>query len=122
MNINEKLNALLADPAFYEEGKDVASVEDFVKLLHGHDITVTEEEADAVLAQLGMLIAQQNGELSEEELGMVAGGYAEIIIGASSVMIKSVAASTVFATGLGLAVGIAAVAGACYLAKRKGWI
>jgi len=122
MDINEKLNALLADPAFYQEGKDVTSVEDFVELLKKHDVELTVEEADAVLAQLGMLIAQQNGELSEDDLDNVAGGIVKILIGGLAVTVKGAAAGAVLGAGLGIAVGVAAVAGACWLAKKKGWI
>ena len=122
MDINEKLNALLADPAFYEEGKNVASVEDFVELLRKHDVELTVEEADAVLAQLGMLIEQQNGELSEDDLEGVSGGIAKLIIGGLAVTIRGAAAGAVFGAGLGVAVGVAAVAGACWYAKKKGWI
>ena len=123
MNINEKLNVLLADPAFYQEGKDVASVEDFMELLRKHDVELTAEEADAVLTQLGMLIAQQNSEeLSEDDLDNVAGGLIKLVIGGIAVTVKSAAAGAVLGAGLGVAVGVAAVAGGCYYAKKKGWI
>ena len=122
MDINEKLNALLANPEFYVEGKDVASVEDFVELMHKHGVELTNEEADGVLAQLGMLIEQHNGELSADDLEDVSGGGVSIAIAGLSITIKSVAAGAVFGAGLGVAVGVAAVAGACWVAKKKGWI
>lgn len=122
MDINEKLNELLANPDFYVEGKDVASVEDFVELLRKHDVELTNEQAEAVLAQVGMLIEQQSGELSAEDLEHVAGGGATVVVGGISVVIKGVVGSTVFGAGLGVAVGVAAVAGACWYAKKKGWL
>ena len=122
MDINEKLNELLANPEFYAEGRDVASVEDFVELMGKHDVELTKEQANEVLAQLGMLINQQTGELSADDLDDVSGGAATIVIGGLSIAIKSVAASAVLGAGLGVAVGVAAVAGACYVAKKKGWI
>ena len=122
MDINAKLNELLANPEFYQEGKEVKSVEDFVDLLRKHNLELTADEAEGVLAQLGMLIEQQSGELSEDDLENVAGGGVSIVIGGLSVVIKGAAAGAVFGAGLGVAVGVAAVAGACWVAKKKGWI
>lgn len=122
MDINEKLNALLTNPDFYVEGKDVKSVEDFVELLRKHDLELTPEEADGVLAQLGMLIEQENGELSEGDLDNVSGGIVKLVIGGLAVTVKGAAAGAVLGAGLGVAVGVAAVAGACWYAKKKGWL
>lgn len=66
--MEEKLKKLMEDPSFQEAFSKTASAEEASALFAQHGIQVTPEELTTALAQ-------PEGELNENELDRVAGGF-----------------------------------------------
>lgn len=65
----EKLKELLNDQAFQDEMNNAATLEDAAKIMQQHDIQITPEELQEIMAKM-----ESESELNESELDDVAGG------------------------------------------------
>ena len=117
----EKFYELLHDEAFREEFMNCASEAAVKELLDRNGIDFTMEEIDAMMLSVGstlIKLEENNGELSEEDLEQVAGGWSwggffkgfvmGVIATAVIVAVAAVAIATSVATG-GTAAPLAAV-------------
>ena len=74
----EKFLELLKDEAFAKDFANCASAEAMKELLDQNGVEFSMEEIDSLLIGIGTLalkLEENNGELSEEELEMIAGGF-----------------------------------------------
>ena len=74
----EKFMELLKDEAFVKDFANCASAEAMKELLDQNGVDFSMEEIDSLLIGIGTLalkLEENNGELSEEELEMIAGGF-----------------------------------------------
>ena len=92
----EKLKELLKDEFFAKELSTKIEAEDAQKYFAEHGVDFTMDEMKAMGKALN-LAAEKGGELSEDELEQVSGGFGGILI------VFSLFLATVFFGGLGLA-------------------
>ena len=74
----EKFVELLKDEAFVKDFANCASAEAVKELLDRNGVDFSMEEIDSILIGIGTLVQkleENDGELSEEELEMIAGGF-----------------------------------------------
>ena len=104
----EKFMELLNHDSFREEVMNCASAEAVKELLDRNGVDFSMEEIDAILIAVGntmIKLEENNGELSEEDLEQVAGGWSwggffkGLLVGAAAmVVIVAVSAAAVAAT------------------------
>lgn len=70
--MNKTLTDLLENKQFIEKMLDTDSVEDVISLFSEHNITITAKEVEIIKNRLEN--PQNRGELSEQDLSIVAGG------------------------------------------------
>lgn len=71
--INEKLNTLFSEKAFYES-HDFSSLDALYTQVVAEIPELTKDDLAAYLAVIGKALEEANGEISEDELDNVAGG------------------------------------------------
>lgn len=94
-----KLNALLSDPSFYEENKNLKNPEEIIKAIQVKVPEATAEEIDQLLSSVSEQLQQREEALNDEELESVAGGFAVTITAAG------VIAAVKFAAAAGTVIG-----------------
>jgi hypothetical protein len=128
----EKFYELLHDDAFRAELMNCASEEAVKELLDRNGVDFSMEEIDAILIAVGntmIKLEENNGELSEEDLEQVAGGWTwggffkglvmGVVVTAVIVAVAAVAIATSVATG-GTAAPLAAVTAGKVIATVAG--
>lgn len=75
-NTMNKLNALLSDPSFYEENKNLNTPEEIIKAIQVKVPEATAEEIDQLLSAVSEQLQRKDEELRDEDLESVAGGFA----------------------------------------------
>lgn len=99
MDIQEKINALLADEAFVEAYNQLKTPKELIVLFQQNGVEVTEE----IAMEMFEPIAQEECELSEDDLDNVSGGGA-------------------FGAQIGSSIGFGAFYGGGYITARSmGW-
>ena len=72
----EKLTNLFKDEEFKKEAESLATMDDFQMAFQKHGIEMTEEEVVSIVSQIAKRKEEiDNGEISEEDLENVAGGF-----------------------------------------------
>ena len=94
-----KLNALLSEPSFYEENKDLKNPEEITKAIQVKVPEATAEEIDQLLSSVSEQLQHPDEGLNDEELESVSGGFAVTITAAC------VIAAVTFAAGAGTVIG-----------------
>lgn len=126
----EKFMELLKDEAFVKDFANCASAEAMKELLDQNGVDFSMEEIDSILIGIGTLaqkLEENNDELSEEELEMIAGGFswtsfwaglgggilmAAVCIGCAAAMgITSGAAAPAIAAGIAKVLAVGAASG-----------
>ena len=126
----ERFMELLKDEAFVKDFANCASAEAVKELLDRNGVDFSMEEIDSILVGIGTLVQkleENDGELSEEELEMIAGGFswtgffagigggilmAAACVGVAVAMgITAGAAAPVVAAGIAKVIAIGAAAG-----------
>ena len=117
----EKFLELLKDEAFAKDFANCASAEAMKELLDQNGVEFSMEEIDSLLIGIGTLalkLEENNGELSEEELEMIAGGFSWTGFWAGvGGGILMAAACIGCAVAMGVTAGAAAPAAAAGIAK-----
>ncbi|MBR3631018.1 MAG: hypothetical protein IKN55_11195 [Oscillospiraceae bacterium] len=72
--MEEKINALLQEPDFLEDVLKAESVESVKNLFSGRGLVLAGEMIDKLADAITNALAAASGELSEDDLGTVAGG------------------------------------------------
>lgn len=74
--LDMKLNVLFQNEEFKAECENIHSVEELQKLFATHDVEMSIDQVTELCIAIGKRAAQEeNGELSEEDLDDVAGGF-----------------------------------------------
>ena len=114
----EKLIQLLTYETFQKEFCDCTSAEAVKELLDRNGVNMSMDEVNAFLAAVGTLckkVQENDGELSEEDLEMVAGGWSwkgfglGLLIGAAAAAVM-LATAVVMIGSCGTLTGVAVVA------------
>ena len=93
MTTIEKLTALLSEQSFFEEYKDLGNPDEIIAAIQSKVPEATADEIDQVLTAVSSTLLQENGELSEDDLDDVAGGFAVTITVAGVITAVKIAAA-----------------------------
>lgn len=74
--VQEKILGVLSDENFYKVNQDLSEPEDIIKAIQALVPDATDEEIDSILSAVSEELQKRNTELNEEDLDMVAGGFA----------------------------------------------
>ena len=114
----EKFMELLKDEAFAKDFANCASAEAMKELLDRNGVDFSMEEIDSILIGIGTLVQkleENDGELSEEELEMIAGGFCWVsfwsAVGSGIVMAAAVVGCVLAVVGTSGAAAPAVAAG-----------
>lgn len=92
-NITEKIAAVLNEQSFYDENKDLGNPAEIIEAIQSKVPEATSEDIDLFLTRISEQIQRENGELMEDDLDEVAGGFGITITVAGVVTAVKIAAA-----------------------------